>query len=465
MVGMRTAAILLLLLLPLTGLAGPIAAEPASEPFSGSCGVKLVLKNTDLQERPTSGKLEVSGLFFIQFQAVGSGAENVKSLSFSFGKPVPDQAINCTTPEWITGAYIKDYRSDRTPEDGFFVPINTTLVPDGEYAGAVHAYDASKKEIGRFYVKADVKNGCGMPRCQDKTQADLVKMDKILPWPRVLPGDGVQSNSDVPGLTVEFAEPVSEAQAFINGNETPLEKWTGVPLDDDVIPGNDQDACTAPAPVCVKRYWGPAYKWVGTIEQNDVIRIVAKDTAGNRLERILHLLDPTQGAIVTGEKINVDLSADESSKTAGPGQRIEYRLSLLSLGGQEAHVNLAISDYAKDRFTASLRPDHVVLKSGERGSASLYTDIGSTTTSGTFQFSVTATWRSDGQDVSKSLPLTLVVGEGTNLPSATVAGNGTGNETGGAKSEGGGVPSALLPGTVAAVLAAAVVVRRRTGAK
>lgn len=446
------------------GLAASAAAtesEPAPSPAaSGSCGVKLVLKNPDLQERPTSGKLEVSGLFFIQFQAVGANAEKVKSLSFSFGKPIPDAAMTCTTPEWITGAYIKDYRSDRTPEDGFFVPINTTLVPDGEYAGAVHAYDASKAEIGRFFVKADVKNGCGMPRCQDKTAADLVKTDKIVPWPRVLPGDGVQSNTDVQGLSIEFAEPVAEVQAFINGNETVLEKWPGIPLDDDVIPGNDQDACTVPAPVCVKRLWGPAYKWVGEIAQNDVVRVVAKDVSGNRVEKILHLLDPTQGAIVTGDKINVDISADETTKTTTPGHRIEYQLNLLSLGGQEAHVNLALSEYPTDKLELTLRPNHVVLKSGERATAALVTDVKPTTATGTFQFTVTATWRSEGQDVSKGLPLTLVVGDGTNAPPPPT-GNATGNETGGAKGADGGTPAPLLPAASAAIVAAAVVLRRR----
>src|SRR5688500_5980008 len=84
---------------------------------SGTCGVKLVLKNPDLQG-DASGVISASGWFFIQFQAIGPGSERVDSFTFSFGRSVPPQAQSCATPVWITGAYLLNYRGDYTPEDG-----------------------------------------------------------------------------------------------------------------------------------------------------------------------------------------------------------------------------------------------------------------------------------------------------------------------------------------------------------
>ncbi|HLE48296.1 MAG TPA: hypothetical protein VI818_08370, partial [Candidatus Thermoplasmatota archaeon] len=187
------------------------STQALSNDDDGQCGVKLVLKNPDLQEA-SDGFIHASGWFFIQFQAVGPDADRVKSFAFSFGKAAPDGYSNCNVGgQAVTGAYILNYRGDYTPEDGFFVPINTTLVRDDEYGAAVHAYDqpnAQGREIGRFYAKARVENGCAVMGCRDKTTADILKQDKVKPWPRVLPGDGKQTNGDVKGLTIEFAESV-----------------------------------------------------------------------------------------------------------------------------------------------------------------------------------------------------------------------------------------------------------------
>ena len=452
-------ALVVLALAPAAGaLLPPTPSTVMQRNDDGTCGVQLVLKNPDLQAN-LEGRITASGWFFIQFQAIGQGAERVDSFTFSFGEPIPDQLQNCSAPRWVTGAYLQDYRGDFTPEDGFFVPINTTLVPDGTYGAAVHAYDAAGTEVGRFFVSADVRNGCAQPRCSDRTPEQIRAMDKILPWPRVLPGDGIQTN-DIGGLTVEFAEPIKDAQAFVNGNETPLEEWEGVPMDDDFQPRNDNTACSPqPAPLCVKRVWGPAFHSAVVIQQNDIVRVVATDLNENRVEKILHLLDPTQGGIVSGDSIDIDITVDQTTKSVGAGQTGEFVFAFTSLGGSDAHVNLPIQ-FDESKLEARFSPDHVVVKPGERATATLFVNGKDGVTSGTFLLTAKPTWRSGGQDVSKEFPLSFIIGsgEGGNL----AASNSTGPVADAKSTDDNGTPG---PGWVVVVAAALVVVglRRRRG--
>ncbi|HEX9817264.1 MAG TPA: hypothetical protein VGB18_09815, partial [Candidatus Thermoplasmatota archaeon] len=373
-------------------------------------------------------------------------------------EPIPDALQNCTAPRWVTGVYLQDYRGDFTPEDGFFVPINTTLVPDGTYGAAVHAYDASGTEVGRFFLTADVRNGCAQPRCNDRTPEQIREMDQIIPWPRVLPGDGIQTNS-VGGLTVEFAEPVKDVAAFVNGNQTPLEEWEGVPMDDDFQPRNDNTACSPqPAPACVKRVWGPAYHSAVMIQQNDVVRVVATDLNENRVEKILHLLDPTQGGIVSGDTVDIEITVDQTTKSVGAGQTGEFTFAFTSLGGGDAHVNLPIQ-FDQSKLEARFSPDHVVVQPGQRTTATLFVNGKDGVNSGTFLLTAQPTWRSGGQDVSKEFPLSFIIGsgEGGNLAASTSADpNATANET-----DGGGAPGLGLVFGLGATLAVAVAIRTR----
>lgn len=442
-----------------------IVADSTPEPAGmrrnddGTCGVQLVLKNPDLQAN-LQGRIVASGWFFIQFQAIGAGAQNVKSFTFSFGQPLPDQLQSCSTPAWVTGAYLQDYRGDFTPEDGFFVPINTTLVPDGTYGAAVHAYDGSETEIGRFFVTAQVANGCALARCQDRTAEQIRTMDKIIPWPRVLPGDGIQTN-DVGGLTMEFAEPVKDVQAFVNGNATTLEPWAGVEMDDDFQPRNDQTACSPqPAPACVKRVWGPAYHAALTIQQNDVIRVLATDLNENRVEKILHLLDPTQGGIISGDTVEIDISVDETTKHVGAGQTGAYVFAFTSLSSSDAHVNLPIQ-YDESKLTARFSPDHVVVKPGERATATLEVSGKPGVESGTFLLSAKPTWRSGGEDVSKEFPLSFIIGSGEG--GSGLGKNAATNETAVAAADAdAGTPAPGIFLAMGAAVGAAAVVRRRS---
>lgn len=452
-------------------LLAPLAvhATPEAGDDTGRCGVTLVLRNPDLQE-DSNGVIHAAGWFFIQFQAVGEGAENVEYFTFSFGKPAPGDYSNCDTPEWLTGAYLKNYRGDYDPSDGFFVPINTTLVPDDTYGAAVHAYDSSDREIGRFWVTAEVDNceGGQGTRCGDDP-AQVVDHDAVIPWPIILPGDGVQTN-DVQGVTIEFAEGLTSLEAWISGEAIELDPWEGRQFDDDVVPGNDGNGgptdatCTGPGdgtPFCTKRSWGPAFKWEGPIDENDVIKVRAVDEAGNVAEKIVHLLDPNAGGILAGDVVDVDMQVDESVKETTKGKRQSFQFTFTNLGNTEAHTNLFAE--GPDVATYKWEPPHVVVPAGESASAELRVEPNPSLENGDVEVTARAEYQSGSDVVSKQTTVTLRVGEGGEIGNAT-AGNAT--DDGAAQETGGGIPApgAVVAAGALALGALAVAQRRRRDA-
>ncbi len=456
----RAMSILYTAMLALATLSALPAATSADD--TGACGVTLVLRNPDLTP-DEQGFFHASGWFFIQFQAIGEGAENVDYFTFSFGKPAPNDYSNCDTPEWITGAYLKDYRGDYNAEDGFFVPINTTLVPDGEYGAAVHAYDANDNEVGRFWVKAIVDNCDGDGRCGDDA-AQVVAHDEVMPWPIVLPGDGKQTR-DVNGITIEFAEALQSVEASINGEPIELTPWEGKAYDDDATPGNDGEGgptditCTSDAhPGCTKRVWGPAFKWEGEIAENDVIKVRAVDLAGNTATKILHLLDPNAGGIIPGATVNLDVQVDESIKQTSRGIPEDFHFTLVNAGGADAHVNLFAEPDNRDVTRASWSPNHVVVPPGERAQAKLTVSPDASVDNGDMHVTARFEYQSGAEIIEETLVTTLVVGEGGELPAEPV-GNQTGNATG--LEDGGDSPALGAFAVTLGVLAAAVAFGRR----
>lgn len=318
--GVIAVSLLLVGLVPATAQA---QEDPEGITFCGEerYGVQLRLHNPDLnpwndpvpedhaysdsEEVPPVDEtlVESSWQFFNQFQAVvDTDHPNAPALSpeeddgiqswwFGFG-PIKEAAVfeereGCEKP-WAPGIQLYSYRSDANPEDGFFVPINTTGVPDGTYGYVLYActertyadcqptgVDAPGSEdqalrednlVAAVWGQATVYNGrehCEEGQFQGTPMAghDLSCMrqyDFIKPWPVVLPGDGRQTNDeacDVPParcVTIEFAErldtqdgsqaPDQKAVRFwFNGVEKTdeLQAWTPEPRDNDLIPGND----------------------------------------------------------------------------------------------------------------------------------------------------------------------------------------------------------------------------------
>ncbi|HWG91116.1 MAG TPA: hypothetical protein VNZ52_09755 [Candidatus Thermoplasmatota archaeon] len=337
------ALLMVLALVPATGAQAPTGFE--------KCGADIVLvfKNPDLQPKP-DGFVHASGYFFIQFQAIGERALEIEKFTFSFGKPLPPEARRCDTAEWITGAYLKNYRVDNDPRDGFFVPINTSLVPDGEYGAAVHAYDASGKELVRYYVSAKVDNG------GRQSPRDPIAKDTTMPWPMVLPGDGEQTNS-VDGLTVEFAEPITFIEARLNGQLLPLSEWTPPARDDDAVPDNPLNANT------VTRVWGPGYKWEGRLETDDVLQVRAIDAWGNEAVKVLHLGDPTIGGRIELGFPQLQYVVEAQEKAADATGTATFNFSVKNTGNGSAHGNIVVE--RTEGLRTSFTQDHVTIKVGE----------------------------------------------------------------------------------------------------
>lgn len=324
-----------LLAAPLVAVLAPTATAQLGSGGLTYCGedrygVQLRFHNPDLNpgDDPApdgvgndASLVEASWALFPQFQAVvGSDSEptirqvkqsEIQSMWFAFG-PIKEGATigpkegNCEKP-WSPGLQLYAYRSDPNPDDGFFVPINTTAVPDGTYGFALYACTSQQYAdchpsavenpetgtpqpedsdlVAAVWGRAVVDNAAeenlpgssGRDECSDdRCKRDF---DFIDPWPTVLPGDGkegVQPHADACDsgdekrcVTIEFAERLdvlngSEApgdkaiQVWVNGIErtSELQEWTPPARDDDFIPGNDGDASGHPASDCAT--FGPA---------------------------------------------------------------------------------------------------------------------------------------------------------------------------------------------------------------
>lgn len=458
---LTTAAVIALLVTSVFAT-GATAADASREGESFEyCGdIKPVFKNPDLQPQD-DGLVHASGWFFIQFQVIQSSDVEVDRLAFSFGKPIPDGARTCDTPEWITDAYYKDYRVDDDPSDGFFIPINTTNVPDGEYAAAVTVY-AGGEEVGRMFTRAVVENGCPLGwRGSDCDAATVQENDQVKPWPIVLPGDGAQVNG-VNGLTIEFAEQVREVSAEIApapgqpAQEIDLEEMQPRTWDDDsVFSTADEDAPSCPA--CAETTWGPAYKWEGEIGEDAVVTVRATDQAGNEATKIMHISSTSAGGVIDVQLPEVEVTIREGRQTAAPGEEVEYEVVFQNVGQDVAHVNLHVN--GSDDVETAWDPNHVMIESGEEAVSILKA---SSTTSGEHKIQAHASYKSGADDVREDIPLVLEIDGDAEAPSNATSDEGIETtETGDGDDEQADAPFAGPAIILGLVALAALVVRRR----
>ncbi|MGQ0536943.1 MAG: DUF7524 family protein, partial [Methanobacteriota archaeon] len=350
---MQGATAVLIGVLALSILHGPAASASAFS--AGSCGLSIQIRNHDLGEsQRATNHVTVQGAFYVQFQAVGPDASRVARLEYGFGKSLPQAIGDCAVPVGpVAGLYLSAYRADDTPEDGFFIPINTT-VPDGDYSALLVARDAGGAELGRAWSDATVANAGGT--------------DMIAPWPIVLPGDGEGPASS---LTIEFAETVapSDVRAYVSRpgapeTEVPLAEFVPPARDDDVVPYNPID----PSPV-QKRVLGSGYEWKGALGPEAVVRVVARDAAGNRVERILHASDPTAGPRTVPVDADVGFVTAPGAPTALSADA-PFPVVLANRGSGAAHVNLHLSG-AVEALGASFATPHVVIPPGREATAEI----------------------------------------------------------------------------------------------
>lgn len=437
-----------------------LAALPAlaQQDEFGQCGdIQLIFMNPDLRPRD-DGLVYASGTFFIQFQAIGEGAARVAKIGYSFGKPLPDALVTCDFPnEPLLLAGMHNYRVDATPEDGFFVPINTTTVPDGEYAASIVAYDASGTYLSAFWAKAVVENG---PNCR----TDKVCEDHTQPWPIILPGDGAQVN-EAGGITIEFGEFVADVTVRVNGELVIPAPWVPPARDDDVQPDNDHDDCGplqdfTLVNLCHKTVWGSGFRIDRTPVDGDVIEVRAIDTAGNKATKIVTVGGATQGGAIELVEPEVTLTAEATELEVEAGQAAEYRLKLVNVGTGAAEVRLTVQ--APEGVTSEWGTPTVTIASGAEEFVALKATPAQDVKPGSYTLVAKATYKSGTADQEKNLGLGLKVTEYRPVPESPLR-RTRANLT--ADDEGGDATGRRTPGVepllVAAALGAVAALERR----
>lgn len=458
---------------------------------------------------------ESSWQFFIQFQAVVNTShdfavsENVMSTLegegsfwFAFG-PIEQAAMmeengmgpgaNCEKP-WLPGFQLYSYRGDADPSDGFFVPINTTGVPDGTYGAAVYActatnYDACQPGgedgggnpnlVAAAWTRATVYNG--EDSCEDVSCER--QMDFIEPWPLVLPGDGegftqpyadaCDSGGPKQCVTIEFAERLATengsaapdgkaVQVWLNGIErtAELEAWEPPARDNDLILGNDGPETGHPlsdcrqleqtsnihpdARTCQKIVWGDAFKLQldRELTENDEIRVRAVDGAGNPAEKVIAFQDATRGGVIEQIDADVDVTVTPKEQKIRPGDAKIYEVTVSNTGSDMVHTfPEAIAD---EGVEAQLSDDHVDIPGNSNRTITLSAGPTTDAEEGDYSVEIAFDYIAKDHDTGQSKRLTestfaTVIAD----ESAALSGSG-GNDDDGGDDDGGGPQS--VPG-------------------
>ena len=440
--------------------------QPAAAQEYNSCGpFEIVFRNPDLQPG-TDGFITAEGQFFAQFQVIGTGADQVVTMGFSFGAYTRDfsESEVCSNPPqlWFTGQQILNYRADTDAADGFFINLQTPLVPDGEYTAAVHAYDAADNELGRFWAKAIVNN-CDAPgpvppaRCEDDT-AQHTNNDRTAPWPMILPGDGQKLPDGTTGFSLEFAEVLSNFTVYLNGQDitAEMEQWPGRLWDDDLLPGYGPyglgnilvpECSQQPPQTCGPL--GVAYRWnTRPMTMDDVIRVEAADLAGNRAVKDIHIGSSVAGGAITDAAPNLQITVDEVSKTTSPGQPVVFRFQITNSGGGTAHP--FTSKEGPEGWTVEWTP-HKPVPPGGQDVQELTVTPPPGTAPGEYAVNATISYPEGGSQKDNDYGLKVLVG-GT-APAAD--GQSSTTDSGGKKSPG------LAPVAALAAVAVALLASRR----
>ncbi len=401
------------------------------------CGdIQLIFRNPDLM--PENDRVTAEGQLFAQFQAIGEKADQIATFGFSFSaasaQAEEDQV--CETQPWApSGAYVINYRADQDASDGYFINLQTTLVPDNDYMASVHAYDANENEIARAWTLAVVDNCAGGPgtRCDsdDYPTNEHIDQDKTMPWPIMLPGDGALDTSknnapDDATLTLEFAEPLSELKVYLNGKllhdkvngPMNMTEYEGRQWDDDLVPGYGPAGvgsavaaeCSQPEPVHQCGFLGEAwYLSDRPITDDDIVRVEAKDLAGNLAKKELHIGSGVGGA-VTDTLPSLVITVDNLEQQVSPGQEAIYRFEMTNNGGTQAHPfeRTEVPDGWEYRWA----PGHIPTDPGATETMELNVRVPPGTPAGIYESNVTIYYQAGPQEKSQDWVLKTLVDGG-----------------------------------------------------
>lgn len=389
------------------------------------CGdLELVFLNPDLKPR-SDGKIHAQGSFFAQFQAIGADADKIKTFAFSFGADSGvefDEQV-CDLPVPFSGQQLYFYRADQNPDDGFFINLQTDLVPDGDYTAAVHAYDENDEELARFWARAVVDNcddAPGVSKCTGNP-SQINAHDQTMPWPIVLPGDGQLPEGEI-GFTIEFAEklhPDTPVTVYLNNEDITdqLEDWDGRQWDNDYFLGyypyglNDvlpTDCGENPAGNCATL--GPAYKWtVRELDADDVLRVEGLDDSLNIATKDIHV-----GSGVTGGAISdlIPILTWQFDKIAAEvdlmsGINPVFKATLTNSGGAEGHPFAQTE--GPEGWEFEWNPPHKPVPPGASTEQELTIIVPQTEKPGQYQVNATMEYSQAGQDKELRQVVTITV--------------------------------------------------------
>lgn len=323
--------------------------------------------------------VESSWHAFIQFQAVVNESrqvaqdmgllDEIETFWFGFG-PIKEAAVagpldNCEKP-WAPGIQIYSSFSDTDPGDGFHIGLNTTLVPDGSYGAIVYACTESTEDrckpdgdddlVAATWSRVLVYNGqdqCGPDDRECMRQVDFVK-----PWPKVLPGDGGQTEEAICEeigadlarcLTIEFSEDIQDLRFTFNGvdrsDEVTLQRRTD---------GSDPSELG----------YSETYAWEAprAFERNDELRVRATDRAGNVANKTISFRDDTRGGVIPLIRADVDVTVEPDRRRVRPGESKTFQIHLRNTGADTAHVFPSIRP--AEGAQAKIADDHIDVPGG-----------------------------------------------------------------------------------------------------
>ncbi len=452
-------------------LALALLAVPGGSAQIHNCGdIQIVFKNPDLQPA-ADDFIHASGQFFAQFQAIGEAADQITTFGFSFGAYTAefDEAVCDLPPQlWFTGQQIPNYRADTDPSDGFFINLQTPLVPDGTYTAAVHAYDEGNNELARFWARAIVDNCDGDlgARC-DGDAAQNQRQDKTAPWPIMLPGDG-QKMANVTGFSLEFAEELSNLTVYLNNEDitASLEPWAGRVWDDDLLPGYGPYGLGAIlVPECSQQPpqtcgpLGVAYTWNGReLTDADLLRVEAADLAGNLAVKAIHIGSSVASGAITEAVPILRYTVDNVEQTIGTAGTAVFDFKVQNDGGGTGHPFAAAE--GPEGWTLEWQPVHVVVEPGATEPQSLLVTAPRGAFPGSYAVNATLEYQAGGETKLLTQPLTVVLQAGEGPAPTTPAASGT-VPVQGQEDSGKGSPGAGLAVLVIALASAAAILRRR----
>jgi len=201
-------------------------------------------------------------------------------------------------------------------------------------------------------------------------------------------------------------------------------------------------------------YLGEAYYYAARpITDDDIVRVEAADMAGNVVKREIHIGSGVGGAI-TDDLPNLQITVDKLSEVVNPDQAAIFKFSLTNAGGTTGHPLVSIDDETVTRLEGwefTWTPVHKQVDPGATTEQELAVRPPSDVTLGSYLVNATFVYERGAEKKAQTWGLTIHVG---NAPAA-----GTG--TNGPDGEGNKESPALGPVTGLALLAVAVVLRRR----